>query len=226
MKENLWNRFLNLFFPRRCACCKQVIAEGALCESCLPSLKTLHSPVIPCESPLDGLTAVFYYSGAGAALMREFKFHRQFQCYQLLLQETFENQIDELYQKFNYSTIIPVPMYIDAKRKRGFNQSEYIASRLAKSMSLPYQPSAIKKIRSNKVQHHLSKAERAQNVKNVYKVELPHTVADKTVLLVDDITTTGATLQECAAVLKAAGAAKVYGAAVFFTPHVQLLDKV
>ncbi|WP_312645232.1 ComF family protein [Hydrogenoanaerobacterium sp.] len=226
MKENLWSRFLNLFFPRRCACCGQLLAGGALCEGCLLLLKTLESPLLPYTAPLDGLSAAFAYSGAGAALMREFKFHHQTHCYHLLLQESFEKQVRETYEKYNIDMIIPIPMYRDAKRERGFNQAEHIASNLAKSMGVPCRADIMQKVCANRVQHHLSKSERVNNVRGVYQVALPQTVRGKTVLLVDDITTTGATLLECAAVLKAAGAVQVYGAAVLYTPPVQSSKKV
>lgn len=216
-EEGACNKLLNLFFPRKCACCGAVLPGGALCGTCLGAVKLLQRPTLelPQGSALGGLAACFVYSGAGAALMREFKFHRQRHCYELVLRQPFEACAKALYADTLIDMVLPVPMYPASKRERGFNQAEYIARRLALGLCLPYGADVLRKTKKNKVQHSLCAQDRAQNVKNVYQAD--RSLAGKTVLVVDDITTTGSTLEECAVALKKAGAAKVFGIAVEYT---------
>lgn len=217
-KEGAWNKLLNLFFPRKCTCCGKILAGGALCGTCLQTVRLLQKPELarPQGSALDGLAACFVYSGAGAALMRAFKFHRQEHCYELVLRQPFEACAKTLYAGVHIDLVAAVPMYPATKRERGFNQAEYIARRLALGLALPYDGDALRKTKKNRVQHSLCAEDRAQNVKNVYQAG--GNLAGKTVLLVDDITTTGSTLEECAVALKKAGAAHVFGIAAEYTP--------
>ncbi|MBC8545944.1 ComF family protein [Clostridiaceae bacterium NSJ-31] len=208
---------LDLLFPPRCACCGEVIARGVLCDGCRPTLRLRDDPAAPLVPPLDGLAAAYLYQDAGAALMREFKFHRQLRCYDLELREGFEAAVCAYYAGRSFDFVLPVPLHKASRRERGFNQSAYIAQRLAERMGLPCDERALQKLLHNRIQHTLSREEREQNVKGVYRAAA-ELAAGKSILLVDDIVTTGATLCECAATLKAAGAKRVCAAAVLATP--------
>ena len=211
---------LGLLFPVRCAACGEVLATSAqqavLCHACEAKLRRLEfAPKHGAE--LDGLFSAFIYSGAGAALIKEFKFNRNTACYKNALQKPFEEYVKNASNNICIDIVVPVPMYAAAKRKRGFNQSDYIAKCLAAYLCLPYGENILQKVQKNKVQHHLPSAERYINVKGVYACKEPQKVCGKTILLVDDIVTTGATMAECAKVLRSAGAEMVYGAAVLAT---------
>lgn len=112
---------------------------------------------------------------------------------------------------FDFDVIIPIPIHRSKNRKRGFNQSEVIAVELGKLCDRPVLKRSLCKIAKTKPMKELRGYERKANIQGSIAVgRQSQQVADKTVLLVDDIYTTGATADECSRVLKGAGAAKVY----------------
>ena len=94
---------------------------------------------------------------------------------------------------------------------RGYNQTELFSKQIADNLGIKYDEFALIKIANNKRQSSLKVAERKNNVKGVFKVLNKENIQNKNVILIDDIYTTGATLEECARVLKAAGAKSVLG---------------
>ena len=98
-------------------------------------------------------------------------------------------------------------------RKEGYDQAETLAAAVAKQMELPYLGGVLYQSENRKKQSALSARERRVNVRGNYAVRKKSAVQGKCILLVDDITTTGATIQECAKVLRGAGAKAVYAAA-------------
>ena len=102
-----------------------------------------------------------------------------------------------------------VPLFHARQRERGFNQSALLASALARRLKLPCRTNAARRTRDTLTQTHLTAKERASNVHLAFSVPRPSVVFGRRVLLVDDVMTTGATVNECARALKEAGAAKV-----------------
>jgi len=109
------------------------------------------------------------------------------------------------------TAVVPVPLSREQQRRRGFNQSERLAIELGSRLGLPVFAWMLQRIRDTPPQVRLSARERARNVRGAFQAAGRDSVADQVVLLVDDVLTTGATLNECARVLKRAGAADVYG---------------
>jgi ComF family protein len=105
--------------------------------------------------------------------------------------------------------IVPVPLHFWRERKRGYNQSELLAVSLGNLTGLPVERRALKKIRPTRSQTELSREERIENVAGAFAVRRPETVRGRTLVLVDDVCTTGATLDACASALKEAGAKRV-----------------
>jgi ComF family protein len=106
--------------------------------------------------------------------------------------------------------VVPVPLGVARHAQRGYNQAALIAHPVALSEGLVYQPAAIRKIKITRTQVGLSRAERLINVAQAFQAER-RSVAQKKVLLIDDVTTSGATIDACARALLEAGAAEVYG---------------
>ena len=108
-----------------------------------------------------------------------------------------------------YDIIIPVPMNKLKKSVRGYNQSELVANEIAKQMELPFEKTVLIKTKNTKVQSTLTKTQRIENVKNAFFVTDTTKVKYKKVILIDDIYTTGCTVNECSKVLKQAGAQEI-----------------
>lgn len=105
--------------------------------------------------------------------------------------------------------LVPVPLHPSRRRERGFNQSRLLARELARLNGLDVLDGGLAKVRNAPAQAGLRAAERERNVVGAYVVKRPARLRGRTVILVDDVTTTGATLRECARVLMAAGAKEV-----------------
>lgn len=107
------------------------------------------------------------------------------------------------------SAIVPVPLYPSRERRRGFNQALIIAQVIGRELNITVLPKALKRVKKTKPQVGLSGDARRENVKDVFALGGGNAVRGLTVFLVDDVKTTGATLEEAAKTLKAAGARKI-----------------
>ncbi len=110
--------------------------------------------------------------------------------------------------------VLPVPLSPLKFRKREYNQSAILARSLSKSLGVPCRPSLLERVRDTPTQTHLTVTGRKNNVKGAFAVTDPSSVRARTILVVDDVMTTGATLGEIAATLKAAGAWRVWALAL------------
>lgn len=113
--------------------------------------------------------------------------------------------------------VLPVPLHISKRRKRGFNQSELIAKEALKHLPLSrFEPHAgnLRRLRATDSQTGLTRHQRRENVRGAFRVDRPQQLNGRSVLLVDDVYTTGTTLNECARVIRAAGASQIVVATV------------
>jgi ComF family protein len=108
-----------------------------------------------------------------------------------------------------YEIILPVPLHWWGYCRRGFNQAMDLAKPLSRHFRIPIMKRTLKRVRYTRRQVGLSRVERRANINNAFKVTRPCKVAEKKVLLIDDVITSGATLNECARVLKQAGASMI-----------------
>lgn len=203
------------FYPRRCACCKEFILDGYFCQDCADKILLVNEPIcISCGNNVKNCqcdTYIFHFDGIVAPLVNEgitrqafykFKFKKDYFLLPFLT-EKMSSLIRKHYcdVEFDVMTFIP-------KNKKEYNQCRVLAEDLSKKLNIKLDETALIKLKPNKTQHDLMLNERFDNVKGVYKS--PKNLKGKTVLLLDDIKTTGATLNECARELKFAGAEKVY----------------
>jgi ComF family protein len=107
-----------------------------------------------------------------------------------------------------------VPLDRKKLRSRGYNQSEELARELSKIVKVPAISDVLLKTRPTKPQMELSGQERAKNLLNVFAIKNPEKIRDKKIFLVDDVYTTGSTMEECAKTLRQAGAKSVWGIAL------------
>lgn len=229
-----WKKWIEriraVLYPKRCACCSRVIpVEKKLCAFCEGRLPRLPAPVcrrcgqarVEClcrlnPRPLywDGLCAPFYYRDVAAQGIRQMKFRGRADSAPFFAGE-MARALREVFPKEKPDAVCYVPMTKRKQRERGYNQAALLAEHLAEELHLPLLHS-LEKTRDNKIQHKLKFAERQENVRGVYACR--ESLAGKRILLVDDIKTTGFTLNACAGALKAAGARRVVCVAAGIVP--------
>ena len=112
---------------------------------------------------------------------------------------------------WNNSVLIPIPLDKDKLKLRGYNQSEELAKELSKVLQIPMVSDNLTKIKFTKPQMELTKVEREKNLENAFTIKNPNELIGKKVFLVDDVYTTGSTMNECAKILKEAGIKTVWG---------------
>ncbi len=208
---------LNLLYPPLCVVCGRnlIAGEEHLCSACLYALPRtrFHSERqnTVCERfwgklPFEKATAAFHYQKESQVqlLMESFKYksNRQLAFYlgkyagmQLARQGFFE-QID---------LILPVPLHKNKERWRGYNQSELIARGLAHHSGLPVDTGSLERVVENPTQTRRGLWERSRNVQQIFRLSSHDRLAGKHVLLVDDVLTSGSTMEACGNALLEAG---------------------
>ena len=196
---------LNFFFPRKCPFCGKATGKALLCGQCAQSLPR-------CEKVRQGAdfgrcAAPLYYEDAVRKAILDYKFHGKLgalDCFGRMMAETAAERYSG-----EFDAVTWVPVSKRRLKKRGFDQSRYLAASLCVDWHVaPLE--TLRKVRDNPPQSGIDDpAARRANVLDAYEAVSPDQFAGKRLLLVDDICTTGATLGECARVLKAAGAADV-----------------
>lgn len=197
-------------FTMKCVCCGRAAAGGCLCEGCVAKLL-----------PADGFSAAetkffargaakFRYGETAKAVIHGFKFSEDYlPCFDSLFSWLL-SAFDENFGEEKIDCIVSVPAF-------GGEQSRFslLAKKLSHYRDIPYSPALLKKIRKTEKQHSLSAAERKTNLLGAFEAD--EKARGKTVLLVDDIFTTGSTANECSKALLEKGAERVLVLTVFKT---------
>ncbi len=218
----IFKGIINALYPNKCITCESIIDDDEyLCDYCYEMLEYVDFSKIclrcgllkkECECKhrvfhFNGTMAPFENSGVAQETMYRYKFARVEKSLNFFAFE-MAKAVKTVYNDIQFDGIAFVPMHIVKKMKRGFNQSEQIARKMSKIMGLPLFDNLLSSTYTSKRQHDMSVKTRFQNVKGKYSTN--YKVTGKTILLVDDIKTTGATLDECAKQLLLAGADNVY----------------
>jgi competence protein ComFC len=230
LKSILNNFLLDILFPKFCLCCKR---EGSyLCQDCLSVLEIMENSFCLCENPvrlaetgkcrkcqrrqLAGLYfAVSYKNNLVKNLIHQFKYEPYIKGLSVSLALIIITHFDLIQKNFEQGdyVLIPVPLAKKRLKGRGFNQSEEIAKELSGRLGIPLFSDALLKIKSTAPQTELAKEERLENIRGVFSVENAEKIKNKKILLVDDVYTTGSTMEECSRILKDSGAKEVWGVA-------------
>lgn len=203
---------LDLLFPKKCILCRNLLNknETDLCHSCRQNAPDFSSGKnnIPFVA---GWTAVWYYRDHVKKSIQRYKF-RNARSYANAYGRFLALRIQQMQVDFDCITWVPVSFR--RKFQRGYDQVELLAKAVSKELSIPLCPT-LKKVRHTRTQSGLRDAsQRKANVLGAYRSLPDCQLAGKTVLLLDDVITTGATASECAKVLLSAGAKEIYCAAV------------
>ena len=210
MLHTLWTSALEVIFPSVCVGFDRVGA--LLCELCIEGIEE----PLPPPSP-SGEIADFVAVGAHTTALREalhaLKYQGERRMGEVLGQLLAAKVLEKEWQ---IDIIIPVPLHSQRLTERGYNQANEIAKTLAIKIGGSLASDALDKVRATTSQVELSAVDRQHNVEGAFKVAESYQqhLQDKSILLVDDVCTTGSTLMECAAALRDAGVAIVYAATV------------
>ena len=201
--------FKDLLFPKFCITCA---AEGAwLCKACVPQSIASENFIFTKDSELsslDGLTAICSYGqNSISELVRILKYN-----YILEVVDDLNSIIIQTNFNFNWQdfVIVSVPLHPRRERERGFNQAEKIANLFAEKFDLAVNKNLQRAVYT-KQQAMLSGDERRKNLNNAFVFNTCNTLPPRSVLLIDDVFTTGSTMKECAKALKTAGVQTVWG---------------
>ncbi len=211
---NFLDKVLNFIFPPVCGICGK-LGEKYLCEKCKQKLINSDAFLNQLDSYANNKTSfidehfyLFSYKGVVREKILQYKFSDKAYLANTISEFFINNE--KLYRFFKkYDIMIAVPISKLRNRERGYNQSELIATKISKLGLIKFEKKLLVKIKNNKPQSSLDKSQRAENVKNVYKVQNEQKIKGKRILIFDDIYTTGATTNECAKVLKQSGAKTV-----------------
>jgi len=230
-RTELWSDFLDIFFPECCLACSTGLKRRqdiSFCQSCLQNVRLIRTPLCTtCGKPFEKsageshlcgycLThgwhftqarAVVYYQTPVAEAVKGFKYNGK--MYGL---ETFAALARQYYLYHPFpepDLILPVPLHSKRLRKRGFNQALVLGRKLFSKSKEKIDPHILDRPQWTRPQTGLKGTERRRNVKNAFRVKKPEKIKNKKILLVDDVFTTGATVNECARILLKSKAAEV-----------------
>lgn len=221
----LWNG-LDWLFPPVCGGCGQPGTRW--CSDCQTSVTRIHGAVCPrCGDPslavalcdalcrecaaelpeYEMLRSCAIFEGPLRAALHRLKYERD-----IGLAEPLSKHLIELYNEFKWDIdlVIPIPLGARRARERGYNQAALLARPLAYALQVPYRPNALQRTRETRSQVGLSAAERRKNVESGFTARR-ELVQGRYVLIIDDVMTTGSTVNACAQALRQAGASMVYG---------------
>jgi ComF family protein len=223
---------LNLLFPAECLVCGAPLARGTLCNACRISI-TPHRTAFcgTCSAPIPGLRSIChpqapyllgaagnYHDVALRTLIYALKFERMKSAAEPLA-DVLIHYCARLPMDLQGFSVVPVPISKERMRERGFNQSALIAARFAQFFGLPLKTKIVTRTVHRPAQSDIAdRDERHQNIQNCY-IAKPFAgtgicAKNKNIILIDDVTTSGATFTDAVRALRAAGARKIFALAV------------
>jgi ComF family protein len=231
MLHELARGFRELAFPSICIACESIAPDNSdsFCPSCIVALTTdAHATCPRCSSSVGEFADV--QNGCPRCRDERFYFERSFRLgpYDGLLRDAilrmkngagetlaeclgrvWANHAETRFRETKADVAIPIPLHWWRKWQRGYNQSEALSEAIALKIGIPHRPRWLRRRRATVHQTSLSGAERRQNLRTAFRVPVSVRLKGKTVLLVDDVLTTGATASEASRALCAAGAVRV-----------------
>lgn len=223
---NLWKKGLGILYPQTCCFCGKVSRES-ICHACKKQVEYISEPRCKkCGKPIQQEAKEFccdcegkdtYYDqgrnlwlhkGMVKKSIYEFKYKNR-RIYGIGYAEEMYRLYKEKIRDWNVTCIIPIPLHRNRKRQRGYNQAEIIAKHLGKLMGIKVDTKAVERIQNTKPQKELGPKERRRSLQQAFRIKKGWK-CERSVLLIDDIYTTGSTIDCVAKVLKGYGVSKVW----------------
>ena len=224
--NNLWTSFYEALFPRHCLSCQQ---EGSwLCSKCqkkIPYLKTFSCPFCQTtttkgescsfcrpQHSLTGTLSACSFQSPIKELIHRLKYQKTRELYQLLTKILIKGTIKRLPE--GKKLIVPIPLHPSQLKRRGFNQAELLVQELAQRLKIPCNSKILKRIKNTRSQTKLNRQERLENLKDAFALDQKMDLKNISILLVDDVSTTGITLDQAAQTLNQAQPKQIWGVVV------------
>lgn len=215
------NSVFDFFLPRICPGCKSKLlpSEEIICNKCKQQISPASNERLISEFNKkffqDDIisdfisTFVFEKDKPLQYLIHELKYSQRFRV-GLFLGREIANRLGEKISVWNADFIVPVPLHHLKKADRGYNQSYFISKGISKELNIPVKQNILKRKKYTATQTLLSAKERKRNIASAFVVKNKKKIENATVILVDDVITTGATITECGKTLITCGAKKIY----------------
>lgn len=236
--KRIFSALINMILPPRCINCGTILSEkNGLCGQCFNKIHFISEPLCHrCGRPLDENNAhqsccgeclrqkkplisikraVFIYDENSKKMILDFKFYDKTSS-----AETLAHMLSGAGRDIwahSPDLLIPVPLHRSRLIKRRYNQSALLAKYLSKITQIPTDYASLIRQENTIPQAQLSQKQRKQNLKHAFSVKNPQKIKGKSVVLIDDVSTTGSTLSECARALKKAGVKDIYALTLGYT---------
>lgn len=221
-------KLVDLLFPLRCPVCDGIVptGEGRVCRTCRRKIRYVYEPqcqkcgrqlnddaklfCAACESTrhiFDRGVALYDYQSMKKSIYR-FKYKKRCE-YALFYAEEIYRQLNTEILNMEADAIIPIPLHKSRQKSRGYNQAELVAAHLSKLTGIPLEKKLVKRVRKTVPQKQLDARGRQNNLKKAFNIK-PNVVKLNKTILIDDIFTTGSTIDAVAKELKRCGVGTVY----------------
>jgi ComF family protein len=222
---SVFSDIFDFFLPRVCPACSRKLTpeEKCICSDCYSKIASAEKERIIAEyrrkfagkNIISGFTSLFVFEKDKELqhVIHSVKYGQRYQN-GIFLGRIMGIELSVTLNEWGINLIVPVPLHSLKKAERGYNQSEYIAKGLSRETNIPLSTGILKRTRYTQSQTTMNIEQRAANMADAFKVKHPKDAAEKRILLIDDVITTGATTSECGKVLLSAGAEKIYAASV------------
>ena len=225
---------MRLLYPPRCTFCEEIIPltvdnlvcypceeeypliDDPTCTQCGKQLAHDHEFCIDCKEAkhlYDQGIALYPYQGMIKESLYRFKYGGR-RKYAHFFAENMARKLEESTFWHQVDLIVPVPVSEERLKTRGYNQAEELAGHLSKMTKVPYNKDRLIRVKDTKPQSEFGPRQRSENIKNAFACKWPLEDQYKVILIIDDIYTTGSTINECAKILKQSGADKIYSCVV------------
>lgn len=194
-------KFIDFIFPPICVLCGKIEINW-ICENCKKRIdKFYENKIIINNKNFYKLLYIFNYEGIIRKLIIDYKFNDKSYINNFFSNIILNDKYDcDILKK--YDIIISVPLSQKRYNERGYNQTDLIAKNISKKLNIVYKSDMIKKVKDTKRQSLLDKKSRNENIKNAFMFNKKYDIQNKSVILLDDVYTTGSTINECCRILR------------------------
>ncbi|MFN4147476.1 MAG: ComF family protein [Runella sp.] len=216
-----WQDTLDLLYPNACCACQELLVgnEDVICTRCRLSLPRTQSHLNPIpmlqnkflgKAPIEKVYAFLSFSKKGKVqqLLHHLKYRNRPEVGEVL-GNIYGQELKATHSLLDLDLLIPVPLHARKKKQRGYNQSEVLAKGLSQSTGIAFSSEILIRAKDTDTQTRKTRIERFENVSGIFEVVNPSLIKGKKIGLVDDVLTTGSTLESAAGVLLQHGAAEI-----------------